>query len=306
MTDIMKLADKYADFHAQIEFMSDQGTRRNMMYDFPLLQVQQEDARAALQSAIEAMQAENADLAFLANQYKAERDALKIENERLQRNGDIANLEFETNSKTINELSAKLVQQAEKISGERLPRCKKCGDAIFSASSDACPTCNNLPAPKQFEPKGCDKPKIEKAVLTLIYSATFGSTARYEDGTPTENRLLQLECARYLHSLVSTAKFESVYELTLREFDATPSYASVEGWRLVPIEPTQGMLDVARVTLQEVSRTMARHSADKAAYRALLAAAPTPSEQADAAKGVQQDPIKQLIETSQNLGLYDK
>lgn len=128
------------------------------------------------------------------------------------------------------------------------------------------------------EPEGYDKFQIEKAVLTLIYAATFGSTTRYEDGTPTENRLLQLDCAKYLHSLVSADEFESAYEFTLRQFDAMPPCTRIEGWKLVPIEPTQGMLDMARVALEEASRTMARHAADKAAYRAMLAAAPTPPE----------------------------
>jgi hypothetical protein len=80
-------------------------------------------------------------------------------------------------------------EQVEFISGEALPRCKECGDAIFFN--------------KQYNYE-----KILTAVTVLLNVAAFGSTSKYEDGSPTPNRLLQIESAKYLHSLVSNQEFE--------------------------------------------------------------------------------------------------
>ena len=56
---------------------------------------------------------------------------------------------------------------------------------------------------------------------------------------------------------------------------ATPPTAQAEGWRLVPVEPTQKMLFVAMNAFAAASASLGAFNAPDAAYRALLAAAPT-------------------------------
>lgn len=119
-----------------------------------------------------------------------------------------------------------------------------------------------------------DKKQIERAVAVLLNNATFGCVSKYDDGTSTPNRLMQLECAEYLHSLISEEKFSDTYSFILGQFEAVEESEEKAGWKCVPLEPTQGMLDMAMVAFQETSKTMGRHAADKAAYCALIAAAP--------------------------------
>lgn len=57
---------------------------------------------------------------------------------------------------------------------------------------------------------------------------------------------------------------------------AAPPTAQAEGWRLIPVEPTGEMLTAAEMALYEARSTLGRYAAHKAAYRALLAAAPPP------------------------------
>jgi hypothetical protein len=47
-----------------------------------------------------------------------------------------------------------------------------------------------------------------------------------------------------------------------------------QGWKLVPVEPTQHMLDCATNAYKRVRQTLGRIAADRAAYRAMLAASP--------------------------------
>ena len=56
---------------------------------------------------------------------------------------------------------------------------------------------------------------------------------------------------------------------------AAPPTAQAEGWRLVPVEPTQKMLFVAMNAFVAASASLGAFNAPDAAYRALLAAAPT-------------------------------
>ena len=56
---------------------------------------------------------------------------------------------------------------------------------------------------------------------------------------------------------------------------AAPPTAQAEGWRLVPVEPTQKMLFVAMNAFAAASASLGAFNAPDAAYRALLAAAPT-------------------------------
>ncbi len=59
------------------------------------------------------------------------------------------------------------------------------------------------------------------------------------------------------------------------ELAAAPPTAQAEGWRLVPVEPTQKMLFVAMNAFVAASASLGAFNAPYAAYRALLAAAPT-------------------------------
>lgn len=59
------------------------------------------------------------------------------------------------------------------------------------------------------------------------------------------------------------------------ELAAAPPTAQAEGWRLVPVEPTQKMLFVAMNAFVAASASLGAFNAPDAAYRALLAAAPT-------------------------------
>ena len=56
---------------------------------------------------------------------------------------------------------------------------------------------------------------------------------------------------------------------------AAPPTAQAEGWRLVPVEPTQKMLFAAMNAFVAASASLGAFNAPDAAYRALLAAAPT-------------------------------
>jgi hypothetical protein len=56
---------------------------------------------------------------------------------------------------------------------------------------------------------------------------------------------------------------------------AAPPTAQAEGWRLVPVEPTLKMLFVAMNAFVAASASLGAFNAPNAAYRALLAAAPT-------------------------------
>ena len=88
MTDIMKLADDYAS--AQGDARADLGANAGMD-DQDLMWIAMKEARAALQSAIEALQTECAEHkenairnARIAVSIRAERDQLQAENERLK------------------------------------------------------------------------------------------------------------------------------------------------------------------------------------------------------------------------------
>lgn len=56
---------------------------------------------------------------------------------------------------------------------------------------------------------------------------------------------------------------------------AAPPTAQAEGWRLVPVEPTQKMRFAAMNAFVAASASLGAFNAPDAAYRALLAAAPT-------------------------------
>lgn len=56
---------------------------------------------------------------------------------------------------------------------------------------------------------------------------------------------------------------------------ASPPTAQAEGWRLVPVEPTQKMRFAAMNAFAAASASLGAFNAPDAAYRALLAAAPT-------------------------------
>lgn len=56
---------------------------------------------------------------------------------------------------------------------------------------------------------------------------------------------------------------------------ATPPTAQAEGWRLVPVEPTHKMRFAAMNAFAAASASLGAYNAPDAAYRALLAAAPT-------------------------------
>jgi hypothetical protein len=81
------------------------------------------------------------------------------------------------------------------------------------------------------DPEGHDKAQIEKAVYALINVATFGSNSKREDGSPTPNRLRQLESAKYLHSLVSNQEFEVEHAFLLGHFAAVERSTETAAWR---------------------------------------------------------------------------
>lgn len=56
---------------------------------------------------------------------------------------------------------------------------------------------------------------------------------------------------------------------------SAPPTAQAEGWRLVPVEPTQKMRFAAMNAFAAASASLGAFNAPDAAYRALLAAAPT-------------------------------
>lgn len=56
--------------------------------------------------------------------------------------------------------------------------------------------------------------------------------------------------------------------------------AAVSGWKLVPVEPTYGMLAAARRAYEDAAASLGRYTTDHAAYRAMLAAAPTGEQHA--------------------------
>ena len=60
-----------------------------------------------------------------------------------------------------------------------------------------------------------------------------------------------------------------------------PPAAQAGGWRLIPAEPTGAMLAAAEMALYEARSTLGRYAVHKAAYRALLAAAPPPPTSAE-------------------------
>ena len=88
-----------------------------------------------------------------------------------------------------------------------------------------------LPVGELTDEQILDKKRIEQCVAVFVNVATFGSHSKYEDGAPTPNRLLQLDCAKYLHGLVSTEDFESANKFLLDHFEAVPASPSTAGER---------------------------------------------------------------------------
>lgn len=66
--------------------------------------------------------------------------------------------------------------------------------------------------------------KMLSAITVLLNIAAFGSNPLYEDGSETENRLLQLETARFLHSLHSDGVFEEEHDWLLSQVKLHPRY----------------------------------------------------------------------------------
>lgn len=60
------------------------------------------------------------------------------------------------------------------------------------------------------------------AVAILINTATFGSVPLYEDGQETPNRILLLNAAKWIHSLISTEDFETDHKWLLDQIKLHP------------------------------------------------------------------------------------
>jgi hypothetical protein len=79
------------------------------------------------------------------------------------------------------------------------------------------------------------------------------------------------ECYEYLQNPENTC----AEDWETRILYTHPPTAQAEGWRLVPVEPTLKMLFVAMNAFVAASASLGAFNAPNAAYRALLAAAPT-------------------------------
>ena len=62
------------------------------------------------------------------------------------------------------------------------------------------------------------------AITVLLNVAAFGSTPRYEDGSETPNRLIQLGAAKFLHSLHSENNFEDEHAWLLSQIPMRQRY----------------------------------------------------------------------------------
>lgn len=78
--------------------------------------------------------------------------------------------------------------------------------------------------------------RMLSAITVLLNVAAFGSTSLYEDGSDTENRLMQLETAKFLHSLHSDRVFEIEHSWLLNQIKLHERYVEPSDLALTDIE----------------------------------------------------------------------
>lgn len=61
-------------------------------------------------------------------------------------------------------------------------------------------------------------------ITVLLNVAAFGSNPLYADGTETPNRLMQIEAAKFLHSLQGTTDFAEDHAVLLAQIESHPLY----------------------------------------------------------------------------------